>query len=38
MWNQPYTYKEGFLIGGGLIVTGALLQVAMGPLDWNLFM
>lgn len=38
MWNQPYTYKEGFLIVGGLIATGALLQVAMGPLDWNLFM
>ena len=29
--------KEGFLIGGGLLFTGLLLQVALGPIDWNLF-
>jgi hypothetical protein len=29
--------KEGFLIGGGLLFTGVLLQVALGPIDWSLF-
>ena len=29
--------KEGFLIGGGLLFTGLLLQVALGPIDWSLF-
>jgi len=28
--------KEGFLIGGGLLLVGLLLQVAMGPIDWSL--
>lgn len=38
MWNKPYSFKEGILIVVGLMVTGAMLQMAMGPLDWNLFM
>ena len=29
--------KEGFLIGGGLLFTGLLLQAALGPIDWSLF-
>ena len=29
--------KEGFLVGGGLLFTGLLLQVALGPIDWSLF-
>ena len=28
---------EGFLIGGGLVVAGLILQAAAGPVDWNLF-
>ncbi len=38
MWKQPYTYKEGSAISIGLLVTGGLLQVAVGPLDWIVFM
>ena len=38
MWKQPYTYKEGSVISIGLLVTGGLLQVAVGPLDWIVFM
>lgn len=37
MWNKPYSFKEGTLIVIGLMVTGALLQVAMGPLNWDIF-
>ena len=29
--------KEGFLIGGGLLVVGLLLQLTIGPIDWDLF-
>ena len=37
MWVEPWNMKEGFLIGGGLLFTGVLLQVAMGPIRWELF-
>ena len=36
MWVKPWTLKEGFLIGGGLLVVGLLLQIALGPIDWSL--
>ena len=36
MWVKPWNMKEGFLIGGGLLFTGLLLQVALGPIDWSL--
>ena len=29
--------KEGFAIGGGLIVVGVLLQLALGPVAWSAF-
>ena len=35
MWNKPWSMKEGFLIGGGLICAGLLLQVILGPVDWD---
>ncbi len=25
MWTKPWTFKEGFLIGGGLIFAGLML-------------
>ena len=34
MWNKPYTLKEGTTIVVGLLVTGGLLQVTIGPLEW----
>ena len=29
--------KEGFLIGGGLMIVGLLLQLSVGPVDWDMF-
>ena len=37
MWNKPWTMKEGFLIGGGLIVAGLLLELSVGPVVWDAF-
>jgi hypothetical protein len=31
------TFKEGFLIGGGLIFTGLALQLCVGPMEWEAF-
>jgi len=36
MWVRPWKMKEGFFIGGGLLVTGLLLQVVLGPVEWGL--
>lgn len=36
-WNKPWTMKEGFLIGGGLIGVGLMLQLAFGPVVWKAF-
>ena len=35
--KKPWRLKEGFLVGGGLISVGLLLQAAIGPIDWGLF-
>jgi len=37
MWNKPYTLREGTAIVVGLLVTGGLLQVTIGPLEWGIF-
>ena len=37
MWAKPYGMKEGFLIGGGLIISGLMLELSAGPVDWNAF-
>jgi len=37
MWTKPYGMKEGFLIGGGLIIAGVMLQLSAGPVDWDAF-
>ena len=37
MWAKPWNMKEGFLIGGGFLFTGILLQIVMGPIRWELF-
>jgi len=29
--------KEGFLIGGGLIIAGLMLELSAGPIDWDAF-
>ena len=35
MWNKPWTMKEGFAIGAGLIIAGMLLELSTGPVDWD---
>ena len=37
MWTKPYSMKEGFLIGGGLIIAGLLLELSVGPVVWDAF-
>jgi len=37
MWNKPWTMKEGFLLGGGLILTGLMLELSVGPVSWEAF-
>ena len=37
MWTKPYGMKEGFLIGGGLIIAGLLLELSVGPVVWYAF-
>ena len=37
MWNKPWTMKEGFVIGGGLIAAGLALELSVGPVVWDAF-
>ena len=37
MQTKPYGMKEGFLIGGGLVLAGLMLQLSSGPVDWDVF-
>lgn len=37
MWHNPWSLREGFTIGGGLIFMGLLLQFCVGPVNWTLF-
>ena len=37
MWKRPWTMKEGFVIGGGLIVVGLMLELSIGPVVWESF-
>lgn len=37
MWKKPWRYKEGFVCGAGLLVTGLLLQATVGAIRWELF-
>ena len=38
MWTKPYGMKEGFLIGGGLIIAGLMLELSVGPVGWDAFL
>ena len=29
--------REGFLIGGGLVFAGLMLELSVGPVEWNAF-
>ena len=37
MWSKPWAMKEGFLIGGGLIFAGMMLELSVGPVVWETF-
>ena len=37
MWTKPWNMKEGFLIGGGLIFAGLMLELSVGPVVWDAF-
>ena len=37
MWNRPWSMKEGFLIGGGLILAGLALELSAGQVKWDAF-
>ncbi len=37
MRDKHWKMKEGFLVGGGIIVAGILLQLALGPINWSVF-
>ena len=37
IWIKPYGMREGFLIGGGLILVGLMLQLSVGPVVWDVF-
>lgn len=36
MWTNPYTWKEGCCIGGGLLAVGMILQWVVGEIEWSL--
>jgi hypothetical protein len=36
MWQKPFGYSEYILIGGGLTLTGVMLQITVGAIDWSL--
>ena len=37
MWTRPWTMKEGFAVGAGLIVVGIMLELSVGPVIWDDF-
>lgn len=37
MWNKPWSMREGFLIGGGLVFAGLMLELSVGPVVWEAF-
>ena len=37
MWTKPWNMKEGFLIGGGFIFAGLMLELSVGPVKWDAF-
>ena len=37
MWSKPWSYKEGLVIGAGLLVIGLLLQMTVGAIHWDLY-
>ncbi len=36
MWQKPWSFGEGAVIGVGLLTMGILMQLTIGPIDWHL--
>ena len=36
MWNKPWKFKEGTVLCIGLVLVGLLLQISLGPINWDL--
>ena len=36
-WTKPYGMREGFLIGGGVLIAGLILELSVGPVVWDAF-
>lgn len=37
MWTKPWTMREGFIVGAGLIIAGLMLELSVGPVVWDAF-
>ena len=37
MFTKSWTMKEGFLLGGGVVAAGLILQLSAGPVGWKSF-
>lgn len=37
MQSKPWTFKEGFILGGGILAVGVALEVGTGPVAWSRF-
>ena len=35
MWRRPWGFREGFIVGAGLVLTGVLLQLTVGRIHWE---
>ena len=36
-WNKPWKLAEGFAIGAGVIGAGLMLELSVGPVNWDAF-
>lgn len=36
MWNKPWRFAEGAAIGAGLVIVGMILQLSIGPINWQM--
>lgn len=36
MWTRPWSFKEGFVIGSGLLAAALMLQLSVGQINWAL--
>lgn len=37
MWNKPWRYKEGIAVCMALLLVGLMLQLCIGPINWDVF-